>query len=123
MRGSRFQRGEITPGCIIGLIVVVIAVVVAIKTVPVYMRVYEFQDEVTRIADKGNNIEWRDPKKMQQRLASKAQELRLPIPAEAIKVTRAEKYIEIKVSFDVELDYGVYQHVWHKDINQSRPLF
>jgi hypothetical protein len=123
MSGWRWQRGEISPGCIFGVIVLLIATFVGIKTVPVMMRVYEFSDEVSRVADKANTITWKDPKRMRDQLVRKAQELRLPVQPEAIKVTRTEKNLTIDVSYQVEIDYGVHTYVWRRVESQFRPLF
>jgi hypothetical protein len=123
MRRWRFQRGEISPGCIFGVIVLLIAVYIGLKTVPIMSDVAEFSDECSRIADKANSVNWREPKKMQEALRVKAQDLRLPISVEQIKVSRTEKTLEIKVVYDVSIDYGFYTYVWHKDINEFRPLF
>lgn len=123
MSGWRWQRGEISPGCIFGIVVLLIAVFVGIKTVPVMMNVYEFADEVSRIADKANTITWKDPKRMQGELVRKAQELRLPVQPEAIKITRTEKNLTIEVNYQVEIDYGVHTYVWRRHESQFRPLF
>jgi hypothetical protein len=123
MSGWRFQRGEISPGCIFGVIILLGAVFVGVKTVPVMMHVGEFSDECTRIADKANSISWKDPKRMQEALVIKAQELRLPIAADQIKITRTEKNLEIKVKFDIQIDYSVYTYNWHKEVDEFRPLF
>jgi len=123
MSGWRWQRGEISPGCIVGVIVLLIAVFIGIKTVPVMMNVYEFSDEVSRIADKANTITWKDPKRMRDQLIRKAQELRLPVQPEAIKITRTEKNLTIDLKYEVTIDYGVYTFVWRRDENQFRPLF
>ena len=119
----RRQRGEISPGCIVGIIILLVAAFVGIKTVPVMMRVYEFADEVSRIADKANTITWKNPERMRGQLFRKSQELRLPIDPKAIKITRTEKNLTIDVAYDLEIDYGVYTYVWHREESQFRPLF
>jgi hypothetical protein len=123
MSGWRWQRGEISPGCIVGVVVLLVAAFVGIKTVPVMMHVYEFSDEVSRIADKANTITWKDPKRMRDALIRKSQELRLPVDPEAIKITRTQKNLTIDVTYAVEIDYGFYTYVWHRDESQFRPLF
>ena len=123
MRAWPFQRGEISFGCIVGVIILLLAAFIGIKTVPIMSHVAEFSDECGRIADKANSANWRDNKKMQDTLYMKAQDLRLPISAEMIKITRTEKNLEIKVSYDVPIDFGFYTYVWHKDIDEFRPLF
>jgi hypothetical protein len=123
MRGWRFQRGEISPGCIFGVVVLLLSVYVGIKTVPIMSHVAEFSDECSHIADKANSISWKVPKRMQEALAAKALDLRLPIAADQIKITRTEKTLEIKVSYVVPIDYGFYTYVWHKEVNEFRPLF
>ncbi len=123
MSGWRWQRGEITPGCIFGIVFLLVAAFVGIKTVPIMMHVYEFSDEVSRIADKANTIAWKDPERMRGQLVRKAQELRLPVDPKAIKVTRTEKNLTIDLAYEVEIDYGVHTYVWHRKESQFRPLF
>jgi hypothetical protein len=119
----RFQRGEISPGCIVGVIILLLAAFVGIRTVPTISRIYEFRDEAVSIADKANTSSWKDPKRMQEALVRKAEELRLPVAPEAIKITRNDKNVEIKISYDIEIDYSFYTHKWHEEIDEFRPLF
>jgi hypothetical protein len=122
MQAWRRQKGELSPGCIVGVIVLGVMALIAIKTVPVMMRVYEFEDEIVRFADRANRRDY-PPKRIQEKIFEAAERLRIPIPPEEIKVRKTKKYVTVEVEYDIEIDYGVYTYVWHKEHKEERPLF
>ena len=124
MNRWRSQRGEIQVGCIIGAIVLLIAVVVAIKAIPIMMNVYEFKDTIVELADKASTTRYRNkPKKLKQAVKDKADELRIPLSPDNIDITTTNKYVTIEVVFDIEIDFIVHTYVWHQDIKEERPVF
>jgi hypothetical protein len=113
-----------SPGCIVGVVVLLIAVVVGINFVPAMMDVYSFQDEIVRISEKAGAIKRRHgkntAKEIQRRLAEKANELGLPIGVDEIEVKISKKIVEIHVVYDLEVNLIVYTYVWHKEHHEER---
>jgi hypothetical protein len=122
MRAWRGQRGEISPGCIIGVIVLLIVVVIAIKTIPVITRMGEFQATIEHLAERASSSRYND-KVITRRLVEKADELALPVTPETIKITRRKSSINIKIEYTMEVRYPLYTYQWHKIHDETRPLF
>jgi hypothetical protein len=124
MTRRRGERGELQVGCIIGAIVLLLAVVIAIKVVPAMMKVYEFQDEIVSIADRASTTRFRNkPKKIVDAVINKAEELNLRVAPDDVEVTFTKKFVTIEVEFDIELEFPGYTRIWHKKIKEERPVW
>lgn len=118
----REQRGDVPVGCLVGLIVLGLVVMVGIKTTPIIINVGEFEKEVALMADRANSRSW-DNKRMIQTLVNKAEELDVPVTPENILIERSESRFRIRVSFVKEIEFPGYTYVWDKKIEEERPLF
>jgi hypothetical protein len=116
------QRGDVPVGCLVGLIVLGLAVMVGIKTTPIIINVGEFEKEVVLMADRANSRGW-DNKRMIQTLVNKADELGVPVTPENILIERTQSRFRISVSFVKEIEFPGYTYVWDKKIDEERPLF
>ena len=122
MRTWRRQRGEIPVGCFVGLLVLAVAVLIAVKTVPVMAKVAEFDKTITTMADRANRLDYPDSR-IRQRLLDKADQLDLPITPEKIKIIRTQSRIKIEIIYDLEIEYPFYTYHWHKEHREERPVF
>ncbi len=122
MAGRILERGESKIGCFIALVVVLLAVIVLVKTVPVVVNVGEFQKEIETLAERASLPNFTD-KKIEGRLQFKAQELHLPVSPDKIQIRRSREEITIHVEYDIRLDYPFYTYTWHKVHHVVRPLF
>jgi hypothetical protein len=122
MNRWRGQRGDVPVGCLVGLVVLAIVALIGIKAVPIMLNVQEFEKEVRAVADRGNRIDYTD-KRMIARLTAAAEELDIPITAEDIRIDRTKSRIRIRVDFVKEIDFPGYTYVWHKEIDEDRPIF
>lgn len=122
MSGVRWQRGESKVGCILALIIFLGALVVGVKTFPVVVNVGELQAEIEAQAERAGLPRHND-KFIRQRIMDKAEELRLPVRPEMIKIDRRKNDITIHIEYDVVLDYPFYTYHWHKVHHVIRPLF
>lgn len=122
MSWRRNQRGDVPIGCLIGFLVAVIVAVIAIKVVPVMVRVGEFDKEVKALADRANRIEYTD-KRIEKMLTEKAEDLDIPVNAKSIWIKRSSTRIKVRVTYDYPIDFPGYTYVWHKEHYEDRPLF
>lgn len=118
----RAQRGDVPVGCLVGMVVLGLVVMIGIKVGPIMINVGEFEKEVALMADKGNTVQWTN-KRMTQNLLAKAEKLDLPVTPENIVIERTQTRIRLNVSFVLELDFPGYTYVWDKRIEEERPLF
>jgi hypothetical protein len=116
------QKGEINIGCILGVIVLICAVLVAIRTVPVYTNIGDFEQTVESQADRAN-IPGNSDKKIRAAILQKASDLGLPVEESHLKIKRSRSSINITVEYDQEIDYVVYVRRWRQVHDIDRPLF
>ncbi len=122
MQRFRFQRGQINAGCFVALIILAIAVVVAMKTIPAVVSVGDMQKEIETLAARATLPNYTN-QKIRGRIYQKALELDLPVTPKSIKITRNSQYIHIVVAYDLDLKYPFYTYHWHKVHDYTGRLF
>jgi hypothetical protein len=114
------ERGEGNTGCIFGLIILAIVVVLAVKIVPTRIAVAELQDFCEQEAEQAFRM---SDDKIAYEILTKAQDEHLPVTNENIKVYRNTAEVFIEVHYTVKLDLIVTDYVWKVETNIDRPLF
>lgn len=114
------QRGEGRIGCILWLAVVIIAVMIAVKVVPVKLTDVEFGDYIEEQAQFAGRT---SGETLRARILKKAKELEIPLEKKNLKVKKSMSNVEIEASYVVTLDFGFYQHDLKLDHEISRKLF
>jgi len=122
MKSWRGQRGNVGPGCLVAILLLFIATMIALRVIPKMVSVGEYQNEVVRLADRANRRDYPD-KRIVKSLRDKSDELRLPIDPKNIKVKRTSSHLEIHVTYTLEIDLLVYTYRWDKVHDEVRPLF
>ena len=122
MRRTRGNRGAANTGCIIWLVILGLVSYVLYKVVPVKIASSEFFDAMQEQASFGSI---KDPKVMEWELLRKAEELKLPIKKEQLKITKQREAIQIECHYEIEIDFfgGTYKYLWKFDPVVTRPLF
>lgn len=124
----RFERGEGKAGCIIGLILLVIAIWVGIKAIPVRVSVGALQDFVEQTAERASllrDIPGGDSREKQiiWLIRQKAEQERLPVKPEDIEVVISSQRCLIRVKYLVTIDFGFYKYDWNVVHEADRTLF
>lgn len=122
MTTRRSQRGDVPVGCVIGMVVLFLVIIIGIKVTPVMVRVGEFEREVAALADRGNRYDYTDPR-IEKMILEKAEELDLAVTDKQIDIKRTRSRIKVKVVYDVAIEFPGYTYVWHRDVSEDRPLF
>jgi len=120
MRTSRRERGEGQMGCVIGLIILAIALFVAYKMIPVKVKASELKNTVS---DESKSAGTHNDDRIRDAIVNKAKELKLPVTAEKVKITRFASEITVDVEFDVPIDFPGYVYQWHQHYIQQNPIF
>src|SRR4051812_11201948 len=120
MLNRRFQRGEGKLGCLIGLIILLIAVMVAYKMVPVKVKAAEMRDAVQDEAKSAgqHNDAW-----IAKALLVKAQSLELPVTEKDIEINRTGGEIRVDVDYTVPVKFPGYIYQWHFHHRAENPIF
>ncbi len=122
MRTWRFQRGDVPIGCLVGLVVILVVVLVGIKVAPLVIDTGELDKEINSLADRSSRREYNDARILHD-ILQKAEQLNLPVTKENVTIKRSSKFIKITVVYDVPIKFpGGYIYVWHKEHVQDRPL-
>lgn len=120
MRISRRERGEGQFGCIVGLILLVVGVVVAYKVIPVKVRAADLRQE---IQDDAKSAGMMNDEKIRASILAKARENNLPVTDDNIKISRGSNQINIVVDYSVPIDFPGYTYVWHVHDERNNPIF
>jgi hypothetical protein len=116
------ERGASNVGCIVGLAILVAAVLVAMRVIPVRVAVAELQDFCEKEAEQASLPRMTNAIITDQVLI-KAEEQSLPVTREDIKVWRDSSEIHIEVKYTVILDLFVYDYTWPVVHRVDRVLF
>lgn len=121
------QLGESKVGCIFGVIVLVIAIFVAVKVIPVRVSVAALQDFIEETAQRAGSLSEQPNNPVTQqvaaKIAQKAKEENLPVPKESIKVGMGSGRINVEVKYTVTIDLLVYQYEWAVEHKVERLVF
>jgi hypothetical protein len=116
------ERGAGNLGCILGLALVAVVVVIGVNVVPVRIAVAELQDFCEKEAERASMPRNTD-EKMAQAIFQKAVEERLAVHKENIKVWRDTGQVHVEVKYRVVLDLLVYKYDWDVEHKVERTLF
>lgn len=125
----RSERGEGKAGCVIGVIILGIALWIGIKVIPVRVAVASLQDFVEETAQKASLLRVGsgegDTKEKQiiYLITRKADQERLPVKADNIEVRLTDQRCNIIVKYHVTVDFGVYKYDWPVEHSVDRILF
>lgn len=119
-RGNPWQRGEGNLGCVLWLLLLAVAVLIAWKAVPVKIKsaeLYDFMVEQAKWAASSN------PEVIKKRILHRAKELDLPVDEKNVQVERIGDRIRMKCSYTVPLDFPGYTYHWNFAHEVDRPIF
>ncbi len=122
MRRTRSARGGANVGCIVWLVILGFVGYVLYKVVPVKIASSEFYDAMQEQAAFGSI---KDPKFIEFEILRKADELKLPIKKDQLKITKSREAITVEAHYEITIDFfsGTYKYVWKFDPVVVRPLF
>jgi len=120
MRRYRYQRGEGQGGCIVGLILLLIGVFIAYKLIPVKVKAAELRQTVV---DEAKMAGTRSDGEIMKRILRKAEELRLPVTEDNVKINRGNNQIKVDVNYVVPVDFPGYVLKWNFHHGADNPIF
>ena len=120
MRRYRYQRGEGQGGCIFGLILLLIGLFIAYKLIPVKIKAAELRQTVV---DEAKMAGTRSDGRIMTGILRKAEELRLPVTQDNVKISRSSNTIIVDVNYMVPIDFPGYVHKWNFHHHAENPIF
>lgn len=121
MKSRQSERGEGRFGTLVGLCVLLLAIYLGFKVVPVMVNAYSFRDYIEQEARFAGLKKADD--EVSKRVLRKAQELELPVGPKDIRLNRTPTHFDIAVKYTVPIETPVYTYKWVFDEKSRAPLF
>jgi hypothetical protein len=121
MPRRRSERGEGNLGCILWLLALGLATLIAWKMVPVKVqstKLYEFMDEQAKFAAAKSLAD-----QISKAIVDEAQKLDIPLDKQNCHVTRDGDRIIIEVDYSIPVEFPGYTYQWHFHEKIDRPIF
>ncbi|HEY6136707.1 MAG TPA: hypothetical protein VI670_02985 [Thermoanaerobaculia bacterium] len=120
MRKSRSQHGESNVGCLFGLILLAIAIFIAYKMIPVKVKAADLKQTIT---DEAKMAGTHSNELIMKSILAKAQENKLPVTEDNVKINRTGGEITVDVEYDVPINFPGKTWLWHQHIVAQNPIF
>jgi hypothetical protein len=120
MLRNRRERGEGQFGCLVGLVLLLIAGLVAYRMIPVKVKTAEMRETVVNEArSAGQNSD----QAVMKAILYKAEQLQLPITEKDVQIKRANSMIRVEVNYTVPVQFPGYTYNWNFNHKAENPLF
>ena len=120
MRIRRRERGESQFGCLIGLILLGLAIFVAYKMVPVKVKAAELRQTVV---DEAKSAGTHNDDRIRGAILAKARDNKLPVTEDDIKIVRGNGEITVNVTYTIPIVFPGYTYNWHLEHQATNPIF
>ena len=117
----RSERGEGNLGCILWLLALGFAVLVAWKAVPVKLQsteLYDYMDELAKFS-----AAQVPPDQLKKRILERAAQLQIPLTKDNIRVERNGDRIYMEVEYTIPVEFPGYTYLWNFHQKLDRPIF
>ena len=120
MRKSRRERGEGQFGCLIGLILLGLAIFVAWKMIPVKVKAAELRQTVV---DEAKSAGTHNDDRIRAAILAKAREDNLPFTENDVKIVRSLAEIIVTMTYTIPIVFPGYTYNWHIEHQAKNPIF
>jgi hypothetical protein len=121
MRRARgIRRGEGAFGLIVGLAVLFVVVVACVRILPLHIHGNEVLDAMNEAANFGG---LKGIDKLKLDIYLKAQDAKVPLKMDAIRIDRSGSYITISAQYEQTADIFGYRYVYKFDKKVEKPVF
>ncbi len=120
MMRNRRERGEGQFGCLVGLVLLLIAGLIAYKMIPVKVKAADLRDTVQ---DEARSAGTHNDKQILQSIVAKAEQLELPVTEDNVDISRAANTIKVDVRYTVPVKFPGYTYNWKFHHRAENPIF
>jgi hypothetical protein len=118
---NRRERGEGQFGCLVGLVLLLIAGLVAYKMIPVKVKAADLRET---IVDEGKSAGRHGDEQIRKEILNKATQIGLPVTDKDVVIKRISGDIQIKVTYTVPVEFpGGYTFNWNFKVETDNPIF
>ncbi len=119
MRRNRREAGEGQGGCIFGIILLLIAVFVAYKLIPVKVKAADLREV---IVDESKQAGFHSDERMRKTIMDKAQEDGLPLTDDNLTIVRTGNLVRVDADYTVPVTFPGYTLNWHFHHHAENPI-
>lgn len=120
MLRNRRERGEGQFGCLVGLVVLLLAGLIAYKMLPVKVKAADLRDT---IVDESKSAGQHGDAQIRRQILAKAEQNQLPVSDKDITINRSSSNIRIKVTYTVPVEFPGYTYNWDFKVETDNPIF
>ena len=120
MRRNHRERGEGNFGCLVGLILLLAAIFIAYKMIPVKVKAAELREVVS---DEAKSAGTHGDDRIRASIIAKAKENDLPVAEENVKIERSNNEITVDVDYIVPIVFPGYTYNWNIHHHAKNPIF
>lgn len=117
---NRRERGEGQMGCLVGLIFLLLAGMVAYKMIPVKVKAADMRDTVV---DEAKSAGQHGDNQIRKAILAKAEQLNFPVQEKDIQISRSAGQIRVEVNYVVPVEFPGYTYNWHFRHRTENPIF
>jgi hypothetical protein len=120
MLRNRRERGEGQFGCLVGLVLLLIAGLVAYKMIPVKVKAADLRET---IVDESKSAGQHNDAQIRKQILAKAAQIDLPVEDKNVEIKRTSGNIRVKVNYTVPVEFPGYTYQWHFKVETDNPVF
>ncbi|HYH06534.1 MAG TPA: hypothetical protein VEK11_05660 [Thermoanaerobaculia bacterium] len=120
MLRNRRERGEGQFGCLVGLVLLLVAGLVAYRMIPVKVKTADMRDTVV---NESRSAGQHSDSEIRKAILYKAQQLELPVTEKDIDIKRANSMIRVEVAYTVPVNFPGYTYNWRFHHKAENPIF
>jgi hypothetical protein len=120
MLRNRRERGEGQFGCLVGLVILLIAGLVAYKMIPIKVKAADLRET---IIDESKSAGQHNDAQIRKQILTKAAQIEIPVEEKNIEIKRTSGEIRMKVNYTVPVDFPGYTYQWHFKVETENPIF
>lgn len=120
MRRNRRESGEGQIGCLVGVVLLLLAVFVAWKVIPVKVRAADLRQTVI---DETKSAGQHTDGQITKYILAKAADVELPVTEDNIKINRRTNDISVDVEYVIPIEFPGYTYQWHIHNHAENPIF
>ena len=114
------ERGESNFGCLIGVVLLLLGILIAYKMIPIKVKAAEMRDVVT---DEARSAGTHTDKVILGNILDQARKLELPVSEENVTINRRANDIKVDVKYTVPVTFPGYTYNWNFHHSAENPIF
>jgi hypothetical protein len=114
------ERGEGQFGCLVGIVFLLLAAMVAYKMIPVKVKAADMRDTVV---DEARSAGQHTDAVIMKSILQKAEEMEFSVKESDVIIKRSNASIHVEVSYTVPVEFPGYTYQWNFHHVAENPIF